>query len=320
MNSVNETLIWVQKEVNRQLPLLVPAAPKSLYDPVRYIIEAGGKRLRPALTYLCSLGDPNADWLHAAAAVELLHTFTLVHDDIMDNAATRRGLPTMHEQWDTNVAILSGDVLIALAESSLAAGTYAAASEMMSEFANGFRFVCEGQALDKEFETSENISPDDYFRMIDLKSAKMIELAAVLGAYASGSQHVEAVRTFAHHLGLAFQLRDDLLDLTAAADFGKTIGGDIVEGKRTYLYLFAANAATMESDSALLKKIAARDATFDDLPMVREVFTRLGSVAESERMIAEHTEKAGEALTQVEHEAQRIALLSFAEHLLKRNT
>lgn len=318
--TTKELLTVVQTEVDRHMRLLVPEAPRSLYDPVRYIIDAGGKRLRPALTYIAANTTTSSQWLPAACAVEMLHTFTLVHDDIMDNAATRRGRATVHEQWDLNTAILSGDVLVALAESALAAGNYEHASSMMAEFAAGFRYVCEGQALDKEFETSANIGVDDYFRMIDLKSAKMIELAAVLGAYSAGGIHVEALRTFAHHLGLAFQLRDDLLDLTAADDFGKTIGGDIVEGKRTFLFLSAQAAARSEADVALVTTIAERRATFDDVAAVREMFTRLSAISETRRMIGVHTDLATTALKELEHEGQRNALLSFADYLLTRST
>jgi geranylgeranyl diphosphate synthase type II len=318
--TIKENLQFVQTETDRYLRSLVPDAPQSLYDPVRYIIGAGGKRLRPALTRLCSLSDPNANWLPAAAAVEMLHTFTLVHDDIMDNAATRRGLATVHEKWDVNTAILSGDVMIALAEESLARGEYAHASAMMREFSAGFRSVCEGQAYDKEFETRGDISAEDYFHMIDLKSAKLIEMAAVLGAYAAGGSNVEPMRRFAHHLGLAFQLRDDLLDLTASDDFGKTIGGDIVEGKRTFLFIRAHAAATTSADRALMEKIAARRASFGDIPSVREAFVRLGAVAETEARIASHTTEATNAVKELEHEGQRNALLSFADYLLTRST
>ncbi len=299
----------------------MPAEPRSLYDPVRYIIDAGGKRLRPALTYLCTLQQQDCKWRQAAAAVEMLHTFTLVHDDIMDNAATRRGLKTLHELYDLNTAILAGDVLIALAETSLASGKYPQASEMMLEFAHSFRYVCEGQALDKEFEKNNSVSIEDYFRMIDLKSAKMIELAAVLGAYASGITDVEPFRLFAHHLGLAFQLRDDLLDLTSQnPSFGKSIGGDIVEGKRTFLFLRAYESIThvSEEEQQLLTRILHQQAKWDDVGFARIVFTKLGVIDESKKMIADHTNIAQAALKKIEHPAVQTALQHFSEYLLHR--
>lgn len=312
----------MQEHVNAYLQTLVPAEPRSLYDPVRYIINGGGKRLRPALTYFCSLSNEHSDWVSAACAVELLHTFTLVHDDIMDNAFSRRGHATVHEQFDLNTAILSGDVLIALAETSLAAGKYSFHSKMMSEFADGFRYVCEGQALDKEFEMRTDITIDDYFWMIDLKSAKMIELAAVLGAFAAGLGNIESLRRFAHHLGLAFQLRDDLLDLTGSDDFGKTIGGDIIEGKRTFLFLKALEAyPTLSLDKKkLLDRVSTRNASPKDIPNIRLLFEELGVITATTDMIELHTANAADALASVEHEAVRNALLLFSNYLLHRNT
>ncbi len=319
--SLKQTIDLVQQRVNARLLEVVPQAPASLYDPVRYIITAGGKRLRPILTYLCSFSAATADWVSAACAVELLHTFTLVHDDIMDNAPTRRGFDTVHVAYDLNTAILAGDVIIALAEECLSAGKYKDVGIMLREFSNGFRYVCEGQAFDKEFELRDEVSVDEYFQMIDLKSAKMIELAAVLGGYAAGIKEIEALRSFAHHLGIAFQLRDDLLDLTAnEAELGKTIGGDIIEGKRTLLYL-AARAQYDSLDDAgkqLLDAIAGRKATKDDVPAAKALFERSGSIAKSKELIALHTDKARAALSEVGHEATRNALFDFSEYLLHR--
>ncbi len=320
-NIFAEQIKFAQDEINSYLQSLVPAEPRSLYDPVRYIIEAGGKRLRPVLTYLCTLQQQDCNWLPAAAAVEMLHTFTLVHDDIMDNAATRRGLKTLHELYDLNTAILAGDVLIALAETSLASGKYNAAPEMMLEFANAFRYVCEGQALDKEFEKNNSVSTEDYFRMIDLKSAKMIELAAVLGGYAWGMSDVEPLRLFAHHLGLAFQLRDDLLDLTSQnASFGKSIGGDIIEGKRTFLFLraYESIANISEAEQQLLTRILHQQAKWDDVEPVRTLFTKIGVIEESKKMIADHTNIAQSALEKIELPDLRTGLQHFSEYLLHR--
>jgi geranylgeranyl pyrophosphate synthase len=316
-----DKLQLVREQMDVYLKTLVPGTPKSLYDPVRYIIEAGGKRLRPALTYFSSLGDKNSNWMPAAAAVELLHTFTLVHDDIMDNSSSRRGLATMHEKYGLNTAILSGDVLIALAEHSLAMGQYAQSSKMMMEFATGFRCVCEGQALDKEFEHRNDVTTDEYFTMIGLKSAKLIELSAVLGGYASGSTAIEPIRVFAHELGLAFQLRDDLLDLTAEhKTLGKPIGGDIVEGKRTYLYLKARQSydSLEDSEKKLLDAIANREAGWGDVAQTRALFEKTGAIAATLKRIEFHTQSARTALISITDNATRTALAEFSEYLLHR--
>ena len=301
---------------------LIPESPRSLYDPIRYTFEAGGKRLRPVLTFLSSLSNPDANWLPAACAVELLHNFTLVHDDIMDNARSRRGNPTMHTKYDVNIAILAGDAIIALAEQSLVADKYKFATEMMSEFAYGFRCVCEGQAYDKEFELRNDVTADDYIRMIDLKSAKMLELAAVLGAYSAGSEDVEIVRKFAHHTGIAFQIRDDLLDLTAdEASFGKTRGGDISEGKRTYLFVTAMESfdSLSSHDQDLLLRIQEKQTTEQDIDHAKKLFTEIGVIQKAEDAINEQTIIAKQSLETIKNADMREGLSAFGEYLLGRS-
>lgn len=301
---------------------LVPETPRSLYDPVRYLLEAGGKRVRPTLTYLVAqLGDSPQNWMPPAAAAELLHTFTLVHDDIMDHAATRRGRPTVHEHFGDSAAILSGDVMIALATEALTRSISSSGDQLLKEFSWGFKKVCEGQALDKDFETATAISIEDYLHMIDLKTAKVLEMSAVLGAVASGAQeYTEVIRSFAHHIGIAFQIQDDLLDLTAASpQFGKMIGGDILEGKRTYLLLSALEqrARLSTTDNQLLERVQAGAAVVDDIVHCRELFHRLGVLQRTEAAIASETEKAAEVLRSINHE-QAATLQVFAQHLLRR--
>jgi geranylgeranyl diphosphate synthase type II len=310
-----------RNQIEARLLELIPESPRSLYDPIRYALESGGKRIRPVLTYLSSLTNSEADWLPAACAVELLHNFTLVHDDIMDNAATRRGKPTLHTKYDNNTAILAGDAIIALAEESLASGRYEFATEMMSEFAFGFRAVCEGQAYDKEFELRSDVTTDDYIRMIDLKSAKMLELAAVLGAYSAGGENVEPCREFAHHTGIAFQIRDDLLDLTAdEASFGKTQGGDISEGKRTFLFVTAMESfdSLNSHDQDLLMRIQSRQTTAHDIAHAKKLFTHIGVIAKAQDAIAEQTAIARKNLENIHNSEVREGLAAFGEYLLGR--
>lgn len=319
-NFLRETEV-VRKQIEVRLRELVPESPRSLYDPIRYALESGGKYIRPLLTSLSSLSDPNAEWLPAACAVELLHDFTLVHDDIMDNAATRRGKSTLHKKYDVNTAILAGDAIIALAEESLSSGRYEHSNEMMSEFAFGFRSVCEGQAYDKEFELRSNVTADEYIRMINLKTAKMLELAAVLGAYAAGGENVEDVRKFAHHTGIAFQIRDDLLDLTGEeATFGKTIGGDILEGKRTYLFVTAME--TFENldthDQNMLIHIHERKAKAEDIHHAKKLFTEIGVIQKASEKIEEETMTARRSLENIRSKDVRDGLMQFSEYLLGR--
>jgi geranylgeranyl diphosphate synthase, type II len=299
---------------------VIPEAPTSLYDPVRHVVDAGGKRVRPLLTALCyQLTKQDDGWLDAAIAIELLHTFTLVHDDIMDSAATRRGLPTVHAKYGVSEAILAGDVVIALAQRSLAQSDHA--SEMLAEFATGFIRVCEGQAYDKDFEQQHDVTIADYINMIDLKTAKIAECAAVLGALAAGdTKHVEALRSFAHHVGIAFQIQDDLLDLTADhAEFGKTIGGDILEGKRTFLLLKLIEKQDQLSneDRGVIERVLSREASEMDIASIRSAMQRLGVLTETQSAVEEHTALALQALAKIDTDTTH--LRAFADWLLRRS-
>lgn len=307
--------------IEKRILELTPDEPASLYEPLHYIHEAGGKRLRPVLTFLASRSNPNADWISAGTAVELLHTFTLIHDDIMDNANTRRGKRTLHKKYDMNTAILSGDVLIAHANQALAEGKYNDLHLMLSEFAKGFRLVCEGQALDKEFENSLTVTLAAYYHMIDLKSAKMLELAGVLGAYAAGGMYVEEIRNFAHNIGKAFQIRDDLLDLTAdEALFGKTKGGDIIEGKRTYMFIKMMDRFTELSDAEqlLLRKVQGGNARLNDVPKVEELFEKHGILDEANKDIYYFTKKGQDSLSTIPEGTYKEGLMLFSDYLLGR--
>ena len=309
-------------KIDRYLLELVPNEPSGLYKPVFDTLSAGGKRVRPILTALAAgLTITNDAWLPAAAAVELLHTFTLVHDDIMDNAATRRGQPTTHVRYGTNAAILSGDVLIALAQESLARMNSQSLPNTIAEFGHAFRMVCEGQALDKEYETRDNISTVEYLHMIDLKTSKVLELAAVFGALAGGGTYVEELRAFARHLGLAFQIGDDLLDLTANhSAFGKTIGGDILEGKRTMLFVTAMDhySSLPANNRSLLDRIRDRRATPEDITPARELFQSLGVLEAASEAAKNETSKAKDALLRIPASTGRDRLDAFSDYLLER--
>ncbi len=306
-------------KIESYLAALVPAEPQTLYDPVRAALSTGGKRVRPMLTALAAGEASETWWLPAAAAIELLHAFTLVHDDIMDNAETRRGRPTIHVAYGINQAILSGDALAALAAEALSRAPHA--GKMLPEFSAGFRAVCEGQALDKEFEDRDDVRMDEYLTMIELKTARIFELAAVLGAIASGSAVLETLRRFAREIGIAFQLQDDLLDLTGGESFGKTIGGDIIEGKRTALFVLVMEhyAEVEGEDRAMLDRIREGCATQDDVPLARKLFKRLGVLEETARMATHYTENAVRLLGLLPDAKQREGLLEFSNRLLGRS-
>ncbi|CUU06863.1 Geranylgeranyl pyrophosphate synthase, partial [Candidatus Kryptobacter tengchongensis] len=208
---------------------LIEEKPVGLYEPIRYILFAGGKRIRPIILLLSceSLGGDYEDAINAALAVEIFHNFTLVHDDIMDNADLRRGLLTIHKRWGINTAILSGDAMFAIAYKFLSSIKSARIDEIFNSFTQAAIEVCEGQALDLELETSFDVSIDDYIKMISKKTASLIKNSARIGALiANGSnEQILALENYGLNLGLAFQFMDDLLDVVASSDeFGKSIG------------------------------------------------------------------------------------------------
>jgi len=307
----------IPPKVDSYLAGYIPAQPGSLYDPVRAALSSGGKRVRPTLTALAAGEAAEAAWLPAAAAVELLHAFTLVHDDIMDNAETRRGRPAIHIAFGLNAAILSGDAIVALATGALAQSPNA--GDMLAEFSAGFRAVCEGQALDKEFEDRDDVSVKEYLTMVELKTARIFELAAALGAIANGGANIEILRRFAREIGIAFQLQDDLLDLTGGESFGKTIGGDIIEGKRTVLFVLAMQQHNdiQGEDLRLLDGIRECSATLEDVPLARTLFRRLGVLDETASMAAKYTKSAERQLESLP-DMQRNGLLEFSKRLLGR--
>ncbi len=307
----------IKAKIEQNLASCIPEEPRSLYDPVRASIAYGGKRARPMLTAFSSgSAASDIDWLPAAVAVELLHTFTLVHDDIMDNASIRRGQPAIHVAFGLNEAILSGDVMVALAIECLA--QHPRSGAMLSEFSLGFRGVCEGQALDEDFENRDDVSMEDYLTMIGLKTSRIFELSAVLGAIAGGGAYKEELRRFARKLGLAFQLQDDLLDLTGTAEFGKTIGGDILEGKRTALFVLAMDRypECSSGERDLLDRLRERRATVEDVAPIRELFKRLGVLEIVAGMVSHQIDQAMEQLSMIEDSEMRENLVEYSRQMI----
>jgi geranylgeranyl diphosphate synthase, type II len=218
--------------------------PRELYEPIAYTLEEGGKRLRPVLVLLaCDLFGGNIEKaLYPAMGLEIFHNFTLLHDDIMDQAAIRRGKAAVHKKWNANTAILSGDTMFVLAYEYVAKTDPALLPQVMDLFNDSAKKVCEGQQYDMNFETRQDVSISDYMMMIRLKTAVLIACSLKLGAILSHAdpETADKIYEFGIHLGLAFQLQDDLLDAFGeVAKFGKTIGGDIVTNKKTFLYIKA---------------------------------------------------------------------------------
>jgi geranylgeranyl diphosphate synthase, type II len=297
--------------------------PVTMYEPARYVLGGGGKRIRPVLVMLAAeaAGGDAEDALDAGVAIEILHNFTLVHDDIMDNAAQRRGRETVHTRWDPNIAILVGDGLIGVAYATLLRTSGGDMRELISLFTDGMMEVCEGQSYDKEFELRPRVSEREYLMMIAKKTGALVRISAELGAAIGGASpaHRAALSAYAEHVGRAFQIQDDLLDVTAVeAEFGKSIGGDILEGKKTYLLVRALDL-TDGDERALLEDVAQRRAGGDGLvARVAGVYERCGVLDDARARIAEDTALANAALAVLPDNDGRAMLDWFARMLLER--
>jgi len=215
--------------------------PKGLYDPIVYIMNLGGKRLRPVLMLMsCDLFNGNyINALDASLAIEMFHNFSLVHDDIMDNASLRRGKTTVHEKWNLNTGILSGDAMLVLANQLFESYDGTLYKSLMNLFNDTALKVCEGQQLDIDFETRDDVSIPEYLKMIAFKTAVLVAASLKMGALIADANSEEAQKVYEYgvNLGIAFQLQDDYLDVFGKDDFGKKHAGDIIENKKTWMYL-----------------------------------------------------------------------------------
>lgn len=286
--------------------LALPSEPDVLYAPVRHVLEGGGKRFRPVLLLLVAntYGVSTERAMPAALAVEIFHNFTLVHDDIMDHADTRRGRPTVHTRWDEPTAILSGDYMLALSYRLLVDTDSDQLRELLRVFGEMVEHLCEGQALDKAFETAPDVSLSEYIAMIDLKTGALIRAALELGGILGGAGRAdrEQLRQIGVHLGRAFQIQDDLLDLVADDDrWGKTVGSDLVEAKRTFL-LVRTLERTDGADRAWFDDLVRRGGVpAGKVPEARMRMERAGVIQEAREAVSHHTEAALSLIRSLKH-------------------
>lgn len=313
--------IKIEDKISR---LLVGKKPESLYGPCAYIMQSGGKRLRPLLVLFSAkaAGGDFKNAYNAAMAVELLHNFTLVHDDIMDNADKRRGRLTTHKKYDLSTAILTGDNLLAVAYLTLLKDCRENDKSVLAAFTQGVIEVCEGQSLDKDFEVRKDVSLKEYLEMINKKTAALLEVCCSVGARIGGGNDdtVKALSLFGRNLGIAFQLQDDLLDITAEeAEFGKIIGGDLVEGKKTFLFIKALEKAGTKEKKKLLEVIRNKGIQKSQVDEYRNIYLKLGILEETENEIQRYTRLALKNLKPVKDEKARGALEWLANSLIKRN-
>jgi geranylgeranyl diphosphate synthase type II len=298
--------------------------PESLYGPSSYILESCGKRLRPLLVILSAMavGAKPQKVYNASLSVEMLHNFTLVHDDIMDNADLRRGNLTLHKKYNLNTAILAGDSLLAVAYEYLLKDCDINAQQVISSFTNGLVKVCEGQSLDTEFERKANVTLDEYIDMISKKTAALLQTCCEIGAYLGNGNYddIKSLADYGNHLGIAFQIQDDLLDITAdKAEFGKRIGGDLLEGKKTFLFIVALDRAVGKDKEDLLKVIKNKGIRSNQIEKYKRLYERLGVLDEAKKAIKKRTENA---LRSIDNLSDKLSIDIFywlADLLIKRN-
>ena len=299
--------------------------PIGLYKPISYIIQLEGKRMRPVLSLMAceAVGKDPISALAAATAVELFHNFTLLHDDIMDEATLRRGQQTVHHKWDVNTGILSGDALLVTAYQQL--NTYddflfSKLTKLLSETA---LLVCQGQQYDVDFETRDNVSMDEYIHMIRLKTAILLGCALRMGALAGQASEdiADSLYNFGVNLGIAFQLQDDLLDAFGdPKTFGKKVGGDIIENKKTILYHLTRAHATAK-DFADFEQLMSSTPQDEDQKIndVKAIYESTDARRRTTEHVMTYTEKALDALNQSSLADSQLAYFTaFAEELMVR--
>lgn len=317
----NELLSLLERHI-AQMP--TPEEPQRLYAPIKYGLEEGGKRIRPTLLMLAYnlYAEDIERALMPAMAVEIFHNFTLLHDDIMDNAAVRRGRPSVPAKWGDNVAILSGDAMLILAYTYLQRTNSERLSQIFERFNKMAAEVCEGQQFDMDFETQQKVSVVDYMRMIELKTAALLAGSAIIGAILAGASDGDCKRLydFAREVGLAFQLQDDLLDSYGDERLGKKIGGDILEGKKTILMIEAFSRANEEQREVLRTTHLRKDLSdAEKISTIKALYDELGVPERVEQQITQKFQKALGILDTLEVPQERTAeLRHYAENLVGR--
>ena len=302
-----------------------PKQPENLYNPINYILELGGKRLRPVLTLMTAeIFDANyKDAFDAALSVEIFHNFSLVHDDIMDDAPLRRGQQTVHEKWDINTGILSGDAMLIMAYQlfeNYEPKTFQALAKLFSKTALE---VCEGQQYDVDFETRDDVTISEYLKMIEYKTAVLVGAAMKMGAIVAktSEENKESIYQFGRLLGIAFQLQDDYLDAFGNPEtFGKQVGGDILENKKTYLYLKTLELGSDIEKYNLLELMSNISITNEDkVEKVKALFNASGAADATQLAVKDYTKKAFSVLEKLNiSEDKKQILQLFGEQLMNR--
>lgn len=297
--------------------------PRDLYEPYNYFMAEGGKRIRPALTMIaCGAagGNPN-DALDCGVALEIMHNFTLVHDDIMDKSDFRRNRPTVHKKWNEPIAILTGDAMIGFAYKLIP--NCKRYYDIIQTFTQGLIEVCEGQVFDMQFNTSQEVKIDDYLKMISKKTSALLETCTIIGALVADANDdvITALKNYALNLGLAFQIQDDLLDMTADEKvFGKKVGLDIQEGKKTFLVILANERAEKVEHKTLLKKYyESNGLSADYIHQFNDMFVELGVFDTAKQEIQRYFEIAKKSIEPLPENDYKNMLIWLLDKLNNRN-
>ena len=297
--------------------------PLRLYDPARYILEGKGKRFRPQLVLAASasFGGDRAVALKAAAAVEVFHIFTLVHDDIMDRSDTRRGRDTIHVKWDEPTAILTGDYLLGKSMDLLLSFPDDRLRHVLTYFSDTIRLLCEGQVRDMAFETRSDVTLEEYVQMIDEKTSALLQCSLVLGGLSGEARKVdiEKLSSIGHHLGQAFQIQDDFLDLmTDSEQWGKPIGGDLMSGKKTYLVLKAVEQEALRSESWFSDAMKRGGVPARLIPEARDRMHDLGVTETTRSAVIFHSGEAKRLIDELPEGIGRASLVALTHKMQQR--
>ena len=300
--------------------------PDTLYDPVKYILDIGGKRVRPVLALMaCSSFDSNPNLaLKAALSIELFHNFTLIHDDIMDSANTRRGKETVHKKWGINSGVLSGDVMLIMAYQLLEnydSKTYLELNKLLNKTA---KQVCEGQQMDMDFELKSNVEFEEYIKMIEFKTAVLLGCSLKMGAIIADAskEDQEFIYQYGINLGLAFQFQDDYLDTFGQQNkVGKKIGGDILENKKTVLYHMAiANSNESQKEKILELYSSKENSSEDKINKITSLFIETKADKSSLELVDQYTQKAIKLINCLSfNQTKKNDFINFSNSLMKRD-
>jgi geranylgeranyl diphosphate synthase type II len=319
MQNLEQLQLLIEQELRE---INYPNSPQQLYQPIEYVLALGGKRMRPILVLMAHqlFNDDLTKAISPALAIEVFHNFTLLHDDIMDKAPLRRGKQTVHEKWNSNVAILSGDVMMIQTYQLMLKVDSDILKDVLDIFSKAATKVCEGQQWDMDFETQSDVSLSDYMKMIEYKTAVLLAVALQIGGITAGASLKEQnhLYEFGRNMGIAFQLKDDLLDAFGNLEnFGKQVGGDIMKNKKTYLYLKALELANTNQHADLINYFSNTEFSEDKVEAVKSIFSALDIHNVTSELMKGYHKKAMHHLDAINSENKE-PLLEFSAMLLDR--